>query len=160
MKEENLHILVGACVMVLAALFVVTAYSERDAGPAGGYELVARFNNIDGIQSGSDVLLAGVPVGSVSHVKFNPQTYQAILTLRLLPHVKLPLDTVAMVLSEGMLGNKYLKLEPGGDLDMLRPGDEFDFVQDSVIFEELLQKVILAAEAKRLRDRGASGSSN
>ena len=58
-----------------------------------------------------------------------------------------------MVLSGGMLGDKYLKLEPGGELDMLQPGDEFNFVQDSVIFEELLQKVILSAEVKRLKDR-------
>jgi phospholipid/cholesterol/gamma-HCH transport system substrate-binding protein len=158
-KQDTLHVLVGACVMVLGALFIVTAYSERDAGPSSGYELIARFNNIDGIQNGSDVLLAGVQVGNVSHVDFNPRTHQAILTLRLLSHVKLPIDTVAMVLSEGMLGNKYLKLEPGGDLDMLEPGDEFEFVQDSVIFEELLQKVILAAESKRLKDRGAGGAS-
>ena len=158
-NKDTLHVLVGACVMMLGALFIVTAYSERQAGPSGGYELTARFNNIDGIQNGSDVLLAGVPVGSVSRVDFNPLTHQAILTLRLRSHVKLPIDTVAMVLSEGILGNKYLKLEPGGDLDMLGPGDEFEFVQNSVIFEELLQKVILAAEAKRLKDRGESGDS-
>ena len=145
--------------MVVGALFIVTAYSEQDEGPSSGYELIARFNSIDGIQNGSDVLLAGVPVGNVSDVEFNPQTHQAILTFRLLSHVKLPLDTVAMVLSEGMLGNKYIKLEPGGDLEMLGPGDEFEFVQDSVVFEELLQKVILAAEAKRLKDRGAGGGS-
>ncbi len=152
-NREYMHAIIGAGVMVLATLFIVTAYSERGAGPPSGYELTARFSSIDGIKSGSDVLLTGVPVGRVNHVEFNPQSHQAILTLRLNPDVKLPTDTVAMVLSEGMLGDKYLKLEPGGELDMLQPGDEFNFVQDSVIFEELLQKVILSAEAKRLKDR-------
>ena len=155
MNREYMHALVGAGVMVLATLFIVTAYSERGAGPPSGYELTARFNSIDGIKTGSDVLLAGVPVGRVNRVDFIPQSHQAILTLRLNPDVKLPMDTVAMVLSGSMLGDKYLKLEPGGELDMLQPGDEFNFVQDSVIFEELLQKVILSAEAKRLKNRDA-----
>lgn len=152
-NREYMHAFVGAGVMVLATLFIIAAYSERGAGPASGYELTARFSSIDGIKTGSDILLAGVPVGRVNRVDFNPQSHQAVLTLRLNPDVKLPTDTVAMILSEGMLGDKYLKLEPGGELDMLQPGDEVDFVQDSVIFEELLQKVILSAEAKRLKDR-------
>jgi phospholipid/cholesterol/gamma-HCH transport system substrate-binding protein len=156
-NREYMHAVIGAGVIALAALFIVTAYSERGVGLSSGYELKARFGSIDGIKNGSDVLLAGVPVGNVSRVDFIPQSHQAILTLRLNFDVRLPKDTVAMVLSEGMLGSKYLKLEPGGDLDMLQPGDEFEYVQDSVIFEELLQKVILGAEAKRLKDRESAG---
>ena len=151
-NREYMYSFVGAGVMVLAFLFIVTAYSERGAGPPNGYELTARFSSIDGIKSGSDVLLAGVPVGRVNRVDFKPQSYQAILTFRLNPDVKLPIDTVALVLSGSMMGDKYIKLEPGGELDMLQPGDELNFVQGSIIFEELLQKVIFSAEKKRLKD--------
>lgn len=150
MKEAYFPALVGACVIALAVIFFSQAYNTRNAmRVSGAYELTARFNNIDGIKIGSDVLMTGVSVGKVSSVNFDSRSYQAILTLRLQPDIALPRDTVAMILSEGMLGNKFLKIEPGGALETLRPGDEFNFVQDSVIFEELLHKVILAAELKR-----------
>ena len=150
MKDAYFPALVGACVIALAVIFFSQAYNTKnEKRVSGAYELTARFNNIDGIEIGSDVLMTGVSVGNVSSVNFDSQSYQAILTLQLKPNITLPRDTVVMILSEGMLGNKYLKIEPGGAMETLRSGDEFNFVQDSVIFEELLHKVILAAELKR-----------
>ena len=56
-----------------------------------------------------------------------------------------------MIISSGMLGGKYIKLEPGGELKNFEPGAYFEYVQDAVIFEELLEKIVLDAEGRRLR---------
>ncbi len=150
LSTDIFHILVGACVIGVIGSYMIYGYlSDRPGQAADGYELTAKFRSIDGITDGSDVMLAGVPVGKVTGDAFDTQTNNAILTMTIDEGYEFPLDSVAMIVSEGIFGSKFVKISPGGDFEMLQPGDEFEYVQDSVIFEELLQKVILAAEAQR-----------
>jgi len=152
LSTDTFHILVGACVIGVIASYMIYGYmSDRPGEVEGGYELSAKFRSIDGITEGSDVMLAGVPVGKVTSEAFDTQTNNAILTMTIDEEYAFPIDSVAMIVSEGIFGSKFIKVSPGGDFEMLEPGDEFEYVQDSVIFEELLQKVILAAEAQRLK---------
>lgn len=150
LSTDIFHILVGACVLAAIAAYMIYGYtSDRPGQVEGGYQLLAKFRSIDGIGEGSDVLLAGIPVGKVTRESFNTETNNAVLTLTIDEGYVFPIDSVAMIVSEGIFGSKFIKIAPGGEYDMLEPGDEFEYVQDSVIFEELLQKVILAAEAQR-----------
>lgn len=149
-KSDKHNILVGAAVIGVITAYMIYGYlSDRPGAAAGGYPLSAKFRSIDGIGEGSDVMLAGIPVGKVTHTDFDPATNNAMLTMTVRDGIDVPLDSVAMIVSDGIFGSKFVKIAPGGDLDMLEPGDQFEYVQDSVIFEELLEKVILAAEAKR-----------
>lgn len=150
LKSDKYNILVGASIIGVILAYMIYGYlSDRPGTTEDGYPLTAKFRSIDGIVEGSKVLLAGLPVGEVTKTDFDPQTNNAILTIAVRHGIELPLDSVAMIVSEGVFGSKFVKIAPGGDLDMLEPGDQFEYVQDSVIFEELLEKVILAAEAKR-----------
>lgn len=152
MRETPLfHTLVGAAVLLIAFFYIAYGYlSDRPGEVSGaGYTLYAEFNAIDGVSEGADVLLAGIPIGKVTGERFDPQTNKAILTMQIEDGVELPIDSAALILSDGLLGGKYIKVEPGGDFEVFVDGDQFDFVQGSIIFEELLEKVILAAEARR-----------
>ena len=95
-------------------------------------------------------MLTGIKVGEVTKLGYVPDGHRALLTMRINDDIKLPIDSVAMIISSGMLGGKFIKLEPGGEIDNLGDGDHFEYVQDAIIFEELLEKIVLDAEAKRI----------
>lgn len=149
--RETLHILVGALVVVIGIAFVWWSYGYRsEKGPdISGYELSARFRSVDGIGIGSKVTLAGITIGKVVASDFDPAHYSADLTFRIEKDIEIPEDSIAMIISDGVFGSKFVQIVPGGAMDMLQPGGEFEYVQDSILFEELLQKVINAAEARR-----------
>ena len=153
MKEETLHIWIGAFVFLLGAVFMIYSYAS-DAQPSAngggdGFYLSAQFSAVDGVGVGSPVLLAGIPVGKVVRQELDPETHSAILTFSIDEELELPIDSVAEVTSDGVFGGKYIRIEPGADIELLENGDPFEFVQDSVILEELLEKIITRAEERR-----------
>ena len=78
-----------------------------------GYPLTAKFDRIEGIREGGDVRISGIKVGSIVSERLDPKTYLAIVKISVDPTLKLPDDTVAEILSSGLLGDKYLALVPG-----------------------------------------------
>lgn len=159
MNRETLHILVGA-LLILAAPVLGYLFFSGDArtDATEGYNLTARYNQVDGVSIGTHILLAGVPVGKVTRLEFDAAELQAILTFTIRDDIRLPRDTAALIASDGMLGGKHIKLDVGGAEEMLAPGDTFNYVQDSVIVEALLEKVILWAEESRAKAREEGGA--
>jgi phospholipid/cholesterol/gamma-HCH transport system substrate-binding protein len=130
LKENMFEALVGALVIAVAIWFVAFAYQRTGAGgPGESYSVTARFPNVTGVSTGTDVRLSGMKVGTVTGQKLDPATYQAVLTLGLDAKVKLPADSSAAITSEGLLGGSYISLTPGGDTQMLRAGDEITDTQ-------------------------------
>lgn len=160
MAEETRHILVGAAMFIgLVALFAFSAGS--DGRKPGSYSIVAHFPTAEGVFVDSPVRLAGVPVGRVSGMAFDSGRQTAIVTMAITtPGVELPLDSIAVITSEGMIGGRFIRIEPGGELEMLRDGDRMDYTQGSIMFEELLSKVILTVEQNRLARREAENNAN
>lgn len=141
---------------VLAAFVLVFAYSslgigDKAEGPLSGdgsYELNARFGRADGIGPGTIVRMAGIDVGEVVGMRLDPY-YRAVVTFRIVDSVELPEDSAAMIQTDGLMGGKFVELEPGGALDMLSPGGWLDYTQDSVIIEDLLAKIVARAKQER-----------
>lgn len=154
MTEETRHILVGAAVLLgLALLFAFSAGS--DGSRLGSYRIVANFTTAEGIFVDSPVRLAGVQIGRVSKMDYDSGRQAAVVTMEIAPSVELPLDSIAIITSEGMIGGRFIRIEPGGELDMLRDGDRLEYTQGSIMFEDLLQKIILTVEQNRLARREA-----
>lgn len=141
---ERAELWVGAAVLAVAAGFLAwsTAGSGFGSTLAGGYELRAAFPNVDGIEVGTDVRVAGVKVGRVSAVELNPQTYFAEARLRLPGQIVLPSDSAALIQSDGLLGGSYIELQPGGAPENLQPGDEIEDVQGAVSLLSLMMKFV------------------
>ena len=136
---------VGLAVLAAISLLLFVALDKR-VGPADGYELRASFAHIDGLDIGSDVRIAGVPVGRVTKETVDPKTYLATVTFRIRPDIHLTGDSSAAILSEGLLGGKYLALTPGGDEHTLPPGGLITATQGSISLEALLGKFIGSVE--------------
>lgn len=124
MGRNAIETVLGAVVLVVAALFMVFAYSSADLRKVQGYTVSANFPMVDGLKEGGDVKINGVKVGSISSMGLNtepgPSQYLVNIKMSLLPTVQLPKDTIAMVASESLLGGKYLSLEIGVDEDLVK----------------------------------------
>ena len=142
MSGNLVETLVGAVVLLVAGFFLYFSYDKADAGTVFGYALIAKFDKVDGVKVGSDVMLAGIKVGTVTDQTLDSEEYLAVLTLSFLTSVKLPDDSAIKIASDGLLGGKYLSVDPGGSEDYLEPGDEIRFTQGAVDLTELIGKAI------------------
>ncbi len=124
---------VGAAVIVVAAAFLAYAYGA--SGKATGrdhYRIEAVFGRIDGVTVGSEVRIAGVKVGAVSANSLDLKTYEANVQLAINRGVGIPEDSIAKVVSDGILGGAHIAIEPGAAEEMLREGDKITITQGSV----------------------------
>lgn len=142
MRRNVIETVLGAVVLLVAGLFLVFAYNTADLRPVAGYKVAARFNAVDGLTVGSDVRVGGVKVGSVVEQRIDMQSYQAIVVMSIRPDIRLPADSVASVSSEGLLGGKYVRIDPGASDGYLADGSEMSKTRDIVSLEEMLGKVI------------------
>ena len=129
LKDNVVEALVGLAVLIVAVGFVLFAYNRTGEGARGGYTLKARFPNVTGVNTGTDVRVSGMKVGSVIGQTLDARTFQAVLALSIDPKIKLPVDSSAAITSEGILGGSYISLIPGGAPETLKPGAEIDDTQ-------------------------------
>ncbi|MBY0337179.1 MAG: outer membrane lipid asymmetry maintenance protein MlaD [Acetobacteraceae bacterium] len=135
----------GFAVLAVAAGFL--GYAVLHSGRAGvsdGLSLSASFDRIDGLNQGADVRIAGVKVGSVTSLRIDPQSFDAVVTMRVDPSLRLPRDTSAEITSEGLLGGRFISLVPGGAEQVLRDGGRITETQGSVSLESLLGRFIFS----------------
>jgi phospholipid/cholesterol/gamma-HCH transport system substrate-binding protein len=103
-----------------------------------GYRIEASFDNIGGLKVRAPVKSAGVVVGRVESIRLDPETYQAVATLRIDTHYMFSKDTIATILTSGLLGEVYVGLEVGGDPAPLKNGDRIRMTQSAVVLEKLI----------------------
>ena len=114
-----------------------------------GYEIKANFENIGGLKVRSPVTMAGVVVGRVSHIGFDKQTYEAVVTLTIQDQFNnIPKDTSASIFTAGLLGEQYIGLEPGGSDDFLKSGSEIKLTQSAVVLEQLIGQFLVSQADK------------
>jgi phospholipid/cholesterol/gamma-HCH transport system substrate-binding protein len=141
MKQSNIELSVGAFVLLGIAAIVWFAV-EAGAGVAIGgstYEVNARFTNIGGLKSGSQVFIAGVPVGRVEKIDLDAQ-YAAIVHLNLQQQVRVPSDTIASIKTSGLIGDKYIALAPGADSKNLPPGGTITDTESAMDLESIISR--------------------
>lgn len=144
MRGNVVEALLGAVVLVVAAGFLVFAYSSTEVGSVEGYEVSAKFDRVDGLVVGSDVRLGGIKIGTIVDQTLEPDTYLAIVRMSIDPDIRLPADSSAEIVSDGLLGGRYLSLVPGGAEEMLATGDEIRFTQSPVSLESLIGRLIFS----------------
>ncbi|MBV9017659.1 MAG: outer membrane lipid asymmetry maintenance protein MlaD [Alphaproteobacteria bacterium] len=157
MRGNLLETVMGAVVLLVAALFLFFAYNTSQLRAVPGYELSANFERIDGVREGGDVRISGIKIGSIVSQTLDPKTFLARLTMSIDPSYKLPDDTVAEIVSAGLLGDKYLSLVPGGSETMIPPGGEIKYTQSSVTLENLIGQMIFSKPGANKQGEGKQG---
>ena len=130
-----------------ALLFLTTQTSNLGTYlDNGGYSVTARFNNIGGLAVRAPVTMAGVTIGRVETIDFDPLDFKAVVSLRISPEFdQIPEDSDASILTAGLLGGQYIGLNPGGSPDSLREGSEIEFTQSAIVLEDLVGRFLLQA---------------
>ena len=141
MSRKLLDLWVGFFVVIgfAALLFLALRVGNlSSANFAETYQLTAKFDNIGGLKVRGPVKSAGVVVGRVTEIRFDPESYEAVATLTIDSRYRFPKDTFASILTAGLLGEQYIGLDAGGDEKMLKAGDVFAKTQSAVVLEKLI----------------------
>ncbi len=145
MRRNAIETVMGAVVLLVAGVFVFFAYDMAQVKAVEGYEVTALFYKIGGLNEGSDVRISGIKVGTVTDHRLDPESYDARVRMSITSEVKLPLDTVASIASEGLLGGKYVRLEPGTDKSYIQNGGTITKTKDFRSLEDQVGEIIVLA---------------
>lgn len=148
MRRNLIETVMGAVVLAVAVIFIVFAYSKAEIGTVDGYEIKAKFDRIDGVRPGTDVRMSGIKVGTVTASELDPRTYLAVVRMNIRDDIKVPEDTAISVSADGLLGDKFLAMSPGGSEDMLPDGGEITTTQGSVDLMSLIGQMIFSQTGK------------
>ena len=137
-------------VLGIAAL-IWLAMRATDYGQEIGkntYRISARFTNVADLREKSPVKIAGVTVGVVESIVLDPVMFEAVVNMDIATRFnEIPSDTGASVLTSGVLGDRYIGLEPGGAPDMLVEGDELFITQSALILEQVIGKYLFNTDS-------------
>jgi phospholipid/cholesterol/gamma-HCH transport system substrate-binding protein len=145
MGNNIVETLIGAVVLIIAVFFVIFAYTATEVRPSTGYELSARFTRVDGLSVGSDVRMSGIKVGTVVEQSLDRETFDALVVFNLSDDVKIPDDTAVKITSDGLLGDSYVSLEPGGSDTFLAAGEELTITQGAVNLMDLIAQAVFGS---------------
>jgi len=148
MKKMNLEMIVGLFLLAGFASFSWLAVKMGDINPFASetYPLSARFTSISGLKAGATLEVAGVTVGKVSRIDLDAGEYEAVVHMNIDKQVQLTDDSIASIRTAGIIGDKFIKLTPGGSEIILEAGDELEETEPSISLEELVSKYIFESE--------------
>lgn len=149
---RSLEVTVGAFVGVgIAALFMLAMQVSNlsSIAPTDSYSVSARFENIGGLKVRSPVKVAGVRIGQVSDINYDSETFEAVVHMQLDgQYNQFPIDTIASIFTSGLLGEQYIGLEPGGDLELLENQSEIGYTQSAIVLEQVIGQFLFSKAAE------------
>lgn len=142
MNKKPVETIMGIVVVIVAAFFLFFAYKVSDLQVVKGYDVTAKFLKVGGLNVGSDVRINGIKVGTVIGQKLDNQDYIADVKMSIAPDINLPKDSVAAIVGDGLVGDKFIKIEPGKDSEFLKNGDIIANTKDFKTMEDMVGEII------------------
>ena len=142
MDRRIIETILSAFVLLVASFFLYITFGSTIPKEFNGYEVRAKFLKIGGIEIGSDVRISGVNVGSIINQFLDDKTYEANLILYIDKNIKLPIDTQAKIVGDGLLGAKYVDLIPGSNANFIKTGDFISNTRDYISLEDMVGDII------------------
>ena len=142
MNKRPVETIMGIVVIAVAAFFAYFAYNVSDLQVVKGYNVTAKFLKVGGLTVGSDVRINGIKVGTVVGQNLDDSDFTADVKMSLSSNVHLPVDSVASIVSDGLVGDKFIKIEPGHGKEMLKDGDVIQNTKDSKTLEDMVGEII------------------
>jgi phospholipid/cholesterol/gamma-HCH transport system substrate-binding protein len=143
----GLFVVAGMASLLMLSMKVsnISAFKETE-----GYEVKASFENIGGLKVRSPVTMAGVVIGRVAKIGFDPDTFEAVVTMNIQnQYNNLPDDTSASIFTSGLLGEQYIGLDAGGDEQVLKQGSEIKLTQSAVVLEKIIGQFMVSMADKK-----------
>lgn len=149
-RGPRLEFAVGAFLLLALGSLLVLAIASTNGkisfGGAGTYELKARFTNIGQLRQSAPVRIGGVNIGRIADITLDPVKLDSVVTLAIDERYnELPIDTAAGIQTAGLLGESYIALQPGGDMEVLKPGEEIGFTTPAVDLMQMVGKYMFSS---------------
>ena len=161
-RGPRLEFAVGAFLLLSLASLLVLAIASTNGKFGFGeptYPLKARFTNLGQLRPMAPVKIGGVPIGKVAAIELDPKKLDAVVVLDIDARYKdLPIDTSASILTGGLLGESYVGLQPGGDVETLKPGEEIAYTTPAVDLIQMAGKYIFGGGDSSKPDDATSSS--
>ncbi|MFK7968524.1 MAG: outer membrane lipid asymmetry maintenance protein MlaD [Rickettsiaceae bacterium] len=149
MQQRVIETIVGFAVICLALFSFIFFYKVIDySTKSDGYFINAYFQNIEGLSEGNDVKVSGIKIGYIDNISLEKDTYFAVAKLKIKKDVEIPSDSRAIVSTSGLIGGKYLRINPGAADDNLKDNDKIKFTQSSINIEDLIGKLMYSMTSK------------
>lgn len=142
MRKRPIETIMGLVVLIIALLFLIFTYRVSDLQVVKGYTLTAEFMKVGGLSIGSDVRINGIKVGTVTGQTLNNNDYTVQVIFSISSDIKLPDDSTVAIVSDGLMGNKFVKIEPGKSKTFLQDGDKFSKTKDFKTLEDMVGEII------------------
>lgn len=143
MKQKLFETLLGMVILSIAFTFLFFSYRTGGVSVApNSYVVSAEFDNIDGIASGADIKISGIKIGKVGNIILDQQSYYAKMELLVEDNVKLPVDSRANIVTSGLIGSKYIQIEPGIEESYISNGGKIVYTKSAVNIESLINKLV------------------
>ena len=142
MRKTSIELGVGIFVLIglLCVGYLTIRLGKMEFFKDEHYYLNARFQSVTGLKPGANIEIAGVKVGLVDSISLDPKEQVALVQLKIRKGVVLTDDVIASVKTSGLIGDKYIKLSPGGSDEVLEPGDTINDTESALDIEELISK--------------------
>jgi phospholipid/cholesterol/gamma-HCH transport system substrate-binding protein len=145
MERTTLDLWVGIFVVAGLAALAVLALKVGNLSTynmSETYQLQAYFSNIGGLKSQASIKSSGVLIGRVAQISLDPKRFEAKVTMTIDKRYQFPKDTFANILTSGLLGEQYIGLNPGGEEEFLKAGDEIKKTQSAMVMEDLIGRFL------------------
>ena len=143
-EKQHTEMLVGIFLLIgiIAITFLALRIGDFQLLNNQQYIIKAEFTSASGLKKGAHVEIAGVSVGKVTNIIFNPETYLAEVHIAIENTIQIPDDSIASIRTSGIIGDKFLKISPGGSDNIIEPNMIILETEPSINLEELISKYI------------------
>ena len=145
MRKNAVETILGGVVLIVAVIFLTFALNTAQVKAVVGYNVSAAFLKVGGLTNGSDVRINGIKVGTVSDLQLDPQTFDAVVSMSIREDVAIPTDSVAGIGSSGIIGGKFVSIQPGGEKEDLPDGGKITRTKDFKSLEDQVGEIIFLA---------------
>ncbi|MFY9707815.1 MAG: outer membrane lipid asymmetry maintenance protein MlaD [Desulfobacterales bacterium] len=144
MKKWSVEVAVGLFVLLGIACvgYLTIRLGKMEIIGDNYYTVSARFQSIAGLKAGSEVELAGVPIGQVERFSLDQERWMAVVQMKIMKSIVLTEDVIASIKTAGLIGDKYIKLSPGVSDVPLKPGGMIIETESALDIEELISKFV------------------
>ena len=143
-NKQHTELLVGLFMLtgIIAITFLALRMGDIGLFDNDHYIIKAKFTSASGLKKGAYVEMAGVPVGKVKDIIFDPEDFLAVVDISVPTNITIPDDSIASIRTAGIIGDKFIKISPGGSDQYIESGHEIIETEPSVNLEELISKYI------------------
>lgn len=144
MNKKPIETIMGLIVLIIAASFLFFAFNASDLRVVKGYELTGKFLKVGGLTVGSDLRINGIKIGTVTSIALDKETYEAVLKFNVLPQIKLPINSVFEIAADGLMGDRFVKIQPGNSTEVYKDNEVIKNTKDFKTIEDLVGEVIFS----------------